>query len=100
MELPYDGDTNDPNQRCAHGTFIGSWWGPDYLCQWCEDGISVEEMHRIEAEAAEYRQTQAYERAERLYEACVEAGVHPSVTTMACIAFAESSGLLPWTGRS
>jgi hypothetical protein len=38
MELPYDGDTNDASQYCKHGTFIGSWWGPDYLCQACEDG--------------------------------------------------------------
>jgi len=38
MELPYDGDTNNPSQYCKHGTFIGSWWGPDYLCQACEDG--------------------------------------------------------------
>ena len=47
MELDYDGDTNDESQYCPHGTFIGSWWGPDYLCQWCEDGISVEEMRAI-----------------------------------------------------
>lgn len=37
-ELPYDGDLNDPKQRCRHGTFIGSWWGPDYLCLQCELG--------------------------------------------------------------
>lgn len=35
-ELPYDGDLNDPKQYCKHGTFIGSWWGPDYLCGLCE----------------------------------------------------------------
>lgn len=23
---------------CKHGTYIGSWWGPDYLCGYCEDG--------------------------------------------------------------
>ena len=37
-ELPYDGDLNDSSQRCKHGTFIGSWWGPDYLCGACEMG--------------------------------------------------------------
>lgn len=35
-ELPYDGDLDDPSQRCKHGTFIGSHWGPDYLCPACE----------------------------------------------------------------
>lgn len=25
---------------CQHGTFVGSAYGPDYLCGWCEDGIS------------------------------------------------------------
>lgn len=25
---------------CEHGTYIGSWAGPDYLCPWCEDGTS------------------------------------------------------------
>jgi hypothetical protein len=50
--LGYDADHDDSSQYCAHGTWIGSWWGPDYLCQWCEDGISVEEMHRIQAHQA------------------------------------------------
>jgi hypothetical protein len=40
----YDWDRNDSSQYCQHGKFIGSWWGPDILCGWCEDGISVEEM--------------------------------------------------------
>jgi hypothetical protein len=44
-ELGYDADHNDDSQYCIHGTFIGSWWGPDYLCGWCEDGVSVAEMH-------------------------------------------------------
>ena len=47
MELDYDGDTSDASQYCVHGTFIGSWWGPDYLCGWCEDGVSVEELRGI-----------------------------------------------------
>lgn len=33
-----DNELNDPNQRCKHGTFIGSWSGPDLLCGPCEDG--------------------------------------------------------------
>lgn len=41
-QLGYDADHDDPSQFCEHGTFIGSWWGPDYLCHWCEAGVSVE----------------------------------------------------------
>ena len=35
----YDGggDTDDSRQYCRHGRFVGSWWGPDYLCGECED---------------------------------------------------------------
>lgn len=40
----YDWDQSDDSQYCQHGTFTGSWWGPDLLCQWCEDGVSVAEM--------------------------------------------------------
>lgn len=36
--MNYDEDYNDPRQRCRHGSFIGSWWGPDYMCGWCESG--------------------------------------------------------------
>lgn len=24
--------------HCKHGTYIGTWDGPDYLCQYCESG--------------------------------------------------------------
>jgi hypothetical protein len=34
----YDWDRNDKSQYCEHGTFIGSWWGPDLLCGKCEMG--------------------------------------------------------------
>lgn len=40
MNYDHDEDPNDSRQYCKHGTFIGSWWGPDYLCGWCEDGTS------------------------------------------------------------
>jgi hypothetical protein len=36
--LGYDADVSDPRQYCRHGTFIGSSWGPDYLCGKCEMG--------------------------------------------------------------
>ena len=78
--LEYDGDLHDPKQRCEHGTFIGSWWGPDYLCHWCEDGISVEEMHRIQAANARYRCEQKVAEGTRLldiiFTTMVEGG-HP-----------------------
>lgn len=44
--LEYDGDLCDDDQRCEHGIFIGSSWGPDILCGYCEEGISAEEMER------------------------------------------------------
>src|SRR5210317_2672780 len=34
--MSYDEDVNDLRQYCHHGTFIGSWWGPDYMCAHCE----------------------------------------------------------------
>lgn len=34
----FDWDRNDSRQYCKHGTFIGSWWGPDILCGPCEMG--------------------------------------------------------------
>jgi hypothetical protein len=37
-QLGYDADVSDPSQYCRHGTFIGSWWGPDYTCGACESG--------------------------------------------------------------
>jgi len=36
--LGSDADHDDPTQYCRHGTWIGSWWGPDYLCAACESG--------------------------------------------------------------
>lgn len=34
----WDWDHEDPRQYCRHGSFIGSWWGPDILCSHCEMG--------------------------------------------------------------
>lgn len=51
--LGYDADVSDPGQYCKHGTFIGSWWGPEYMCGKCEVGYSAPEewaeMRRIKA---------------------------------------------------
>jgi hypothetical protein len=46
--LGYDADHTDDSQYCRHGTFIGSWWGPDYLCQWCELGEEPPTLEEIE----------------------------------------------------
>lgn len=34
----WDWDQSDPRQYCEHGTFVGSWWGPDLMCPRCEMG--------------------------------------------------------------
>jgi len=34
----WDWDKGDSRQYCKHGTFIGSWWGPDLMCWKCEIG--------------------------------------------------------------
>ena len=31
------------SRYCAHGTYIGDPYGPDYLCHYCEAGYSDEE---------------------------------------------------------
>lgn len=36
----------DPNGYCEHGHYVGGS-GPDYMCGWCESGISVAEMRQI-----------------------------------------------------
>ena len=38
--------------HCKHGVFIGHWAGPDYMCFWCEMGVSDEEY----AEAMAHRE--------------------------------------------
>lgn len=73
--LGYDADLTDPRQRCEHGTFIGSWWGPDYLCQWCELGISADEVRAAELEYQAERLARAEERYARLV-ATLEATIY------------------------
>ena len=43
----WDWDQEDSSQCCQHGTFIGSWWGPDILCWACEDGLSLAEYELV-----------------------------------------------------
>ena len=35
-------DTSNDDHYCEHGTFIGSPFGGDYLCHWCELGVDPE----------------------------------------------------------
>jgi len=44
-------DSNDPEYRdddgyCEHGRYVGGC-GVDWMCQWCEDGISAKEVAEI-----------------------------------------------------
>lgn len=41
-----DPEFRDPNGYCPHGTYVGGC-GIDWMCQWCEDGISLAEAKRI-----------------------------------------------------
>ena len=75
----WDWDRNDDRQHCKHGTFIGSWWGPDVLCQWCEDGISVEEMRRILREQALYRAQRKADDHDRLVAVISQFPYNPAV---------------------
>jgi hypothetical protein len=47
---------------CRHGTYVGSWAGPDYLCGPCEDGISDEEWSAICQARAERHEREAGEQ--------------------------------------
>lgn len=62
MSYDHDEDFNDPAQRCKHGTFIGSWWGPDYLCHYCELGYTEEEFQATIRQEAIARLTEQLER--------------------------------------
>lgn len=56
--LSYD-DTH-----CRHGVFIGHPYGPDYMCFWCEMGVSDEEY---EAEMAERARARVRKYRSRIY---------------------------------
>ena len=47
--LEESGKLENPDYRCRHGVFIGDPYGPDYMCHYCEMGITDEEY---EAELA------------------------------------------------
>ncbi len=41
-----DPEFRDPGGYCPHGTYVGGC-GADYMCGWCEDGISGAELREI-----------------------------------------------------
>lgn len=43
-----DPEFRDPDGYCEHGTYVGGC-GIDWMCQWCEDGISAAEAKKIVA---------------------------------------------------
>lgn len=43
-----DPEFRDPDGYCEHGTYVGGC-GIDWMCSWCEDGISLAEAKRIVA---------------------------------------------------
>lgn len=57
----YD-DERSPSEYCKHGTFIGNWAGPDYMCGPCEDGISDAEWAEICKANEEHREAETGER--------------------------------------
>lgn len=58
---------NNPDFHCEHGTFIGNPYGGDYLCHWCEDGISIEDYTSLIAERQARKNL--YERALKTFHA-------------------------------
>ena len=76
----WDWDTTADDQHCEHGTFIGSWWGPDLMCHWCEAGVTVEEVEQIERNTRLQEATATISRMERLTkELCDSLGIAKGV---------------------
>lgn len=51
--------------HCEHGTFVGGWAGPDYMCHWCEDGVSLAEYQSLLHDYAERRRR--YRRVQQVH---------------------------------
>lgn len=41
--FPGCGHMEDDSNYCIHGKFVGNWAGPDYMCFYCEMGVTLEE---------------------------------------------------------
>jgi hypothetical protein len=51
---------------CQHGNYTGSWAGPDYMCGWCEAGISAAEAAEIELDRRIRNDRRTLEQYDRL----------------------------------
>ena len=53
--MPWTYDDNgilEPSScYCEHGTYIGTPYGADHICGYCEDGVTIEELHAQHREA-------------------------------------------------
>jgi hypothetical protein len=68
----FDWDYQDDSQRCEHGTFIGSSWGPDVLCGWCESGVTAAEVAEYHRAAQLRSDRDLVARGENLYHIATE----------------------------
>ena len=90
----WDWDRSDMAQRCKHGTFTGSWWGPDLMCGACEMGdpditvndvLKRKEMYQAETEKAftAFGQLYAFAKTPKAKDGLIEAMKHLNVEAMA-----------------
>ncbi len=47
--------------HCKHGTYVGHPGGPDYMCGYCEDGVTDEEWATWKKEEARSRRAETKE---------------------------------------
>ena len=62
MDGEYISDQQDQTEyygydstHCEHGTFVGGWAGPDYMCHYCEMGVSLEDVQEMRKVAEQRR---------------------------------------------
>lgn len=83
MEMMDDrDDSNDPEFRdydgyCEHGVYVGGC-GIDWMCQWCEDGISLADAKQIRASERRRVRREAARRRLTLRMKLAELGYLPS----------------------
>lgn len=79
----------EDDMHCVHGTYIGGPCGPDYLCGWCEDGISEQEYNAIMRARADQR---------RRYNEAYAALVDVAVPTYLTCKGRDPEGAVHWLG--
>jgi len=84
-------DYADDRFYCKHGTFIGNPFGGDYLCSWCEDGISDEDFALyVRREANRIMRRHAADTWARSLQGCKYApGMHTSLIVGIIIAMMQ-----------